>query len=151
MLEFFGLRPSILPRLVSTCEVYGHITYGSLAGVPIGSLAADQQGALIGNKCLRKGEVKCSYGTGAFLLFCTGSEMVKSRHGLISTVSGFLSPISYVAETACRLHIKQGPMPSPFMHWKAAVSAFNKRLRLSQLRHVQCPSLEVRSSGCGTA
>ena len=90
LLEFFELRPSILPRLVSTSEVYGHITHGALAGVPIGGLVGDQQGALVGNKCLRKGEAKCTYGTGAFLLFCTGSQMFKSQHGLLSTVSRVL-------------------------------------------------------------
>ena len=124
MLEFFGLRLSVLPRLVSTSEVYGHIGHGALAGVPIGGLVGDQQGALIGNKCLKKGEAKCTYGTGAFLLFCTGSEIVKSRHGLLSTVSSFLSPILYLRQLARRLHTKQGPVPCPFMHWKAAVSAF---------------------------
>jgi glycerol kinase len=87
LLEFFDLRPSILPKLVSTSEVYGQVAYGPLNGVPIGGLVGDQQAALIGNKCLNQGEAKCTYGTGAFLLFCTGSEIVKSRHGLLSTVS----------------------------------------------------------------
>ncbi|KAF8347776.1 glycerol kinase [Amanita rubescens] len=87
LLKFFGFRPSVLPRLVSTSEVYGHIAYGALAGVPIGGLVGDQQGALVGNKCFKKGEAKCTYGTGAFLLFCTGSEIVKSKHGLLSTVA----------------------------------------------------------------
>ncbi|KAK2463622.1 hypothetical protein APHAL10511_004373 [Amanita phalloides] len=87
LLDFFGLRSSILPRLVSTSEVYGHIANGPLVGVPIGGLVGDQQGALIGNKCLNKGEAKCTYGTGAFLLFCTGSEIVKSSHGLLSTIA----------------------------------------------------------------
>ena len=86
LLEFFGLRQSILPKLVSTSEVYGQVAYGPLSGVPIGGLVGDQQAALIGNKCLNQGEAKCTYGTGAFLLFCTGGEIVKSSHGLLSTV-----------------------------------------------------------------
>ncbi len=86
LLEFFGFRKSILPKLVSTSELYGGVVYGSLAGIPIGGLVGDQQAALIGNKCLTQGEAKCTYGTGAFLLFCTGQETVKSRHGLINTV-----------------------------------------------------------------
>ncbi|KAF9006010.1 glycerol kinase [Cyathus striatus] len=65
LLEFFALRRSALPKLVSTSE----------------------QAALIGNKCLKQGEAKCTYGTGAFLLFCTGSDIVKSSHGLLSTVA----------------------------------------------------------------
>ncbi|KAH7885872.1 hypothetical protein F5I97DRAFT_1809204 [Phlebopus sp. FC_14] len=87
LLKFFGFRKSILPKLASSSEVYGHIADGPLKGVPIGGLVGDQQGALIGNKCLREGEAKCTYGTGAFLLFCTGKEVVKSRHGLLSTVA----------------------------------------------------------------
>lgn len=86
LLKFFGLRETVLPKLVSSSEVYGHIIDGPLKGVPIGGLIGDQQGALVGNKCLRQGEAKCTYGTGAFLLFCTGNEIVKSGHGLLSTV-----------------------------------------------------------------
>ncbi|KIY68901.1 glycerol kinase [Cylindrobasidium torrendii FP15055 ss-10] len=87
LLEFFGLRESILPKIVSTSEVYGCIASGSLKGVPVGGLVGDQQGALVGNRCLRKGEAKCTYGTGAFLLFNTGEEIVESSHGLLSTVA----------------------------------------------------------------
>ncbi|TDL23979.1 glycerol kinase [Rickenella mellea] len=86
LLKFFGLRPSILPKIVSSSEVYGHVHHGALKGVPIGGLVGDQQGALVGNKCLKKGEAKCTYGTGAFLLFCTGAEPVKSVNGLLTTV-----------------------------------------------------------------
>lgn len=88
LLNFFGLKESILPKLVSTSEVYGTIASGILKGVRIGGLVGDQQGALIGNKCLRQGEAKCTYGTGAFLLFCTGDDIVYSGHGMLSTVRG---------------------------------------------------------------
>lgn len=91
MLKFFDLRPTILPKLVSSSEVYGLIADGLLKGTPIGGLVGDQQGALVGNKCLKGGEAKCTYGTGAFLLFCTGSEIVESSHGLLSTVSAIVT------------------------------------------------------------
>ncbi|KAI0782676.1 glycerol kinase [Abortiporus biennis] len=87
LLNFFGFKPSILPKLVSSSEVYGNIAYGPLESVKIGGLVGDQQGALVGNKCLKQGEAKCTYGTGAFLLFCTGDEIVESAHGLLSTVA----------------------------------------------------------------
>lgn len=87
MLAFFGLRPSILPRLVSSSETYGNIAAGPLAGVPIAGLVGDQQGALVGNKCFEVGEAKCTYGTGAFLLFNTGKDPVKSDNGMLTTVS----------------------------------------------------------------
>ncbi|ELU38238.1 glycerol kinase [Rhizoctonia solani AG-1 IA] len=58
-----------------------------LEGVRIAGIVGDQQGALVGNKCLKAGEAKNTYGTGAFLLFCTGDDVVLSRNGLISTVA----------------------------------------------------------------
>jgi glycerol kinase len=87
LLKFFGYKDSMLPTIVSSSEVYGTVASGSLKGVRIGGLVGDQQGALVGNKCLRQGEAKCTYGTGAFLLFCTGDEVVKSNHGLLTTVA----------------------------------------------------------------
>ncbi len=95
LLNFFGFKASILPRLASSSEVYGRIAKGPLQGVQIGGLIGDQQGALVGNKCLTQGEAKCTYGTGAFLLFCTGDEIVQSNHGLLSTVCGLLVLITF--------------------------------------------------------
>ena len=86
LLKFFELKPSVLPKIVSSSEVYGELAGGALKGVKITGIAGDQQAALIGNKCLKQGEAKCTYGTGAFLLFCTGDEIVLSTHGLLSTV-----------------------------------------------------------------
>ncbi|KAL5512980.1 GUT1 [Sanghuangporus vaninii] len=87
LLRFFSLRASILPKVVSSSEVYGVMSAGLLAGVRIAGLVGDQQGALVGNKCLRSGEAKCTYGTGAFLLFNTGKKAVVSEHGLLTTVA----------------------------------------------------------------
>ena len=69
LLRFFGFRSSILPRIVSSSEVYAKIAEGtgtSLSGVPIAGIVGDQQAALVGNKCLTKGEAKNTYGTGEF-------------------------------------------------------------------------------------
>lgn len=122
LLSFFGLRPSILPKLVSSSEVYGTIAQGALAGVPIGGLVGDQQGALVGNKCLKQGEAKCTYGTGAFLLFCTGGEIVKSNHGLLSTVSPALSGLRWSCfESPRRLHTNLAQEPNQSMPLKAVV------------------------------
>lgn len=120
LLAFFGFRSSILPKLVSTSEVYGKIAAGALKGVPVGGLVGDQQGALVGNKCLKQGEAKCTYGTGAFLLFCTGGEIVKSNHGLLSTVSCLRAlRDSYPTLTPPRSHTRPVPTPSPCTHWRA--------------------------------
>ncbi len=87
LLKFFEIKDSVLPKIVSSSEVYGELQSTVLKGVKVAGLAGDQQAALIGNKCLRQGEAKCTYGTGAFLLFCTGDEVVLSKHGLLSTVA----------------------------------------------------------------
>ena len=87
LLEFFELKKSILPKVVSSSEVYGELKDGPLKGVRISGIAGDQQAALVGNKCFKNGEAKCTYGTGAFLLFCTGHRVVRSSHGLISTIA----------------------------------------------------------------
>ncbi|CAE6398346.1 unnamed protein product [Rhizoctonia solani] len=95
MLKFFGFKSSILPKIVSNSEVYGTIVKGKpLEGVRIAGIVGDQQGALVGNKCLKAGEAKNTYGTGAFLLFCTGDEVVLSKNGLISTVAYQAGPNS---------------------------------------------------------
>lgn len=87
MLKFFSLRSSVLPKTVSSSEIYGYIASGILRGVPIAGIVGDQQAALVGNKCFKDGEAKNTYGTGAFLLFNTGTEVVQSNNGLISTVA----------------------------------------------------------------
>ena len=86
LLKFFRIKPSVLPKIVSSSQVYGEVGHGSLKGVRIGGLIGDQQGALVGNKCFHQGEAKCTFGTGAFLLFNTGNDVVKSDNGLLGTV-----------------------------------------------------------------
>jgi glycerol kinase len=90
LLRFFELKPSILPKIVSSAEVYGkiHESLGTpLTGVPIAGIVGDQQAALVGNKCLRRGEAKNTYGTGSFVLFNTGEDIVRSKNGLLTTVA----------------------------------------------------------------
>jgi glycerol kinase len=76
----------MLPEIRPSAEVYGTITQGPLAGVPLASALGDQQAALFGQTCFAPGEAKCTYGTGSFLLLNTGTEAVVSRHGLLTTV-----------------------------------------------------------------
>ena len=57
-----------------------------LPGVPVAGALGDQQAALVGQACFAPGEVKCTYGTGAFLLMNTGARPATSTHGLIPTV-----------------------------------------------------------------
>lgn len=89
LLERFNIPKAILPKIVSTSQVYGstspHVLFGQ--EVDICSIVGDQQAALFGQLCLEKGMAKNTYGTGGFLLMNTGSEIVRSRHGLLSTIA----------------------------------------------------------------
>jgi hypothetical protein len=117
----------------------------------IGGLVGDQQGALVGNRCLNKGEAKCTYGTGAFLLFCTGAEIVKSAHGLLGTVCLRHLPLSEFAHCPFlyhRLHISLDQIHNPYTPSKAVVSTTFSTILASKLTIImQSLSLEVQSNG----
>ncbi|XP_022716553.1 glycerol kinase-like [Durio zibethinus] len=100
-LETLGIPAGILPKIISNSEVIGKIGKGwPIPGVPIAGCLGDQHAALVGQAC-RKGEAKSTYGTGAFILLNTGNELVKSNHGLLSTLSfklGPTAPTNYALE-----------------------------------------------------
>src|SRR5579863_7422474 len=81
-----GVPISMLPEIRSSSEVYGEVKSGALAGVQIAGDLGDQQAATFGQTCFAVGEAKNTYGTGNFLLMNTGSELVHSTSGLLSTV-----------------------------------------------------------------
>ncbi len=89
MLRRFGVPRSILPRIRPSAGMFGRTTQaGSIpADVPIAGVAGDQQAALFGQGCVNAGDVKSTYGTGAFLLMHTGNRIVRSRHGLLTTLA----------------------------------------------------------------
>ncbi|XP_077302390.1 glycerol kinase 1 isoform X1 [Arctopsyche grandis] len=87
LLRFFNIPKSLLPEIKSSAEVYGHITDGPLQSIPISGCVGDQQAALVGQRCLREGEAKSTYGTGCFILYNTGPTPYFSSHGLLTTVA----------------------------------------------------------------
>jgi glycerol kinase len=80
---------SILPEARSSSEVYATTSgvRGLPDGIPIAGMAGDQQAALFGQTCFERGDAKCTYGTGAFLLMNTGDEVVHSDNGLLTTIA----------------------------------------------------------------
>jgi len=96
----FDIPPGVLPRIVSSSEIYGEVTHGPLKGVPIAGILGDQQAALVGQACFAPGEAKNTYGTGCFLLMNTGTKAVSSAAGLVTTVAYQLgnSPACYALE-----------------------------------------------------
>ena len=88
LLDAFGVPAAMLPQIRSSSEVYG-VGHASspLQGVPIAGILGDQQAATFGQAAFDAGESKNTYGTGNFLLLNTGEELVRSGHGLITTVA----------------------------------------------------------------
>jgi len=97
--EFFGVPMAMLPEVRPSVGVFGTAT-AALPGVRIGAALGDQQAALFGQTCFAPGEAKCTYGTGGFLLLNTGTEPVRSAHGLLTTVAYQLTgePAAYALE-----------------------------------------------------
>ncbi len=89
MCELFGVPVSALPTVVSSYGVVGTTDPSVFCGLelPIAGIAGDQQAALFGQACFEPGMSKCTYGTGSFVLVNTGSEVVRSDSGLLSTVA----------------------------------------------------------------
>ena len=88
LLRLFGIPASMMPQVKSSSEVYGATKTTIFAHkVPIAGIAGDQQAALFGQMCVEPGSVKNTYGTGCFLLMNTGSEIVESRNGLVTTIA----------------------------------------------------------------
>jgi len=85
LLAIFGVPRQMLPEIRPSAETYG-LARRVLPGVRISAALGDQQAALFGQTCFAPGEAKCTYGTGSFLLLNTGHELIRSTHGLLTTV-----------------------------------------------------------------
>lgn len=87
--DILDIPVKMLPEVKSNSEIYGYTNKDYFDGyaVPISGMAGDQQAALFGQTCLKKGEVKNTYGTGCFMLMNTGNKIVNSENGLLSTIA----------------------------------------------------------------
>ena len=88
LLEIFQVPRSILPTIKSSSERYALTDPSGPLGsaVPISGILGDQQAAMVGQACFERGESKTTYGTGNFALLNTGTEIVRSKNGLLTTV-----------------------------------------------------------------
>jgi glycerol kinase len=87
ILGIFGVPRSMMPEIRSSSEVYGTISENSLLReVPVAGILGDQQAATFGQAAFDTGEAKNTYGTGNFLIFNTGTEIVHSKNGLLTTL-----------------------------------------------------------------
>jgi glycerol kinase len=87
ILAAFGVPRSMMPEIRSSSEVYGTVNEHSLLReVPIAGILGDQQAATFGQAAFDQGEAKNTYGTGNFLIFNTGTEIIHSKNGLLTTL-----------------------------------------------------------------
>ncbi|XP_014227886.1 glycerol kinase isoform X3 [Trichogramma pretiosum] len=99
--RYFNIPMQYLPQIRSSSEIYGKIRIGPLKGIPISGILGNQQAALVGQNCLKKGQAKNTYRSGCFLLCNTGTQKVFSQHGLVTTVAyqlGPKAPVVYALE-----------------------------------------------------
>jgi glycerol kinase len=102
LLSIFGISRSSLPVIKSSSETYAltdpHGPFGT--AIPIAGILGDQQAAMVGQVCFDRGESKTTYGTGNFALLNTGTDIVRSKNGLLTTVCFKLgdAPAHYALE-----------------------------------------------------
>ena len=101
LLDALEIPQEILPEVAPSSDLYGHtVKLGQLpAGIPIAGAAGDQQAALFGQTCFEPGTIKATFGTGAFILMNTGSKLISSDNGLVTTVAwGVDRKVQYALE-----------------------------------------------------
>lgn len=86
LLKLLEVPRSMLPEVVASSGQCA-VTSGILSGIPIAGIAGDQQAALFGQMCVQPGMVKCTFGTGAFMLLHTGARPMASSHKLLTTIA----------------------------------------------------------------
>ena len=101
LLDILGIPLSMLPEVKNSSDDFGKANLGGKGGyrIPIAGVAGDQQAALFGQKCFHPGDVKNTYGTGCFMLMNTGNKIIKSNHGLLTTIAiGLNGKVEYALE-----------------------------------------------------
>jgi len=88
LLKLLTIPKSMLPEVKQSSEVYGHTKSTFFdAKIPISGIAGDQQAALFGQMCTKKGMVKNTYGTGCFMLMNIGNKPKVSKNNLLTTIA----------------------------------------------------------------
>lgn len=87
LLNIFGVPSRILPVVVASQGFIGDCQFGDGVSRPVHALLVDQTAALFGQACFRAGDIKCSFGTGSFLLLNSGTQPVLSDNGLLTTIA----------------------------------------------------------------
>ena len=119
LLGLFGLTGEALPEIVGSDQIVGSTdVFGPT--IPVAGLIVDQQAALLAESCLKPGDAKCTFGTGAFLLAQLGGNPARSTSGLTTSVAWRLREDTsycvdgqvYTAASAVRWAVDLGLVPA---------------------------------------
>ena len=98
LLDFLGIPKSMLPEVKPSAHHFGDYELDGVK-IPIAGIAGDQQAALFGQACFKKGTAKNTYGTGCFMLMNTGETPQFSNNGLLTTIGyGLDGKVNYALE-----------------------------------------------------
>jgi len=98
LLDLFRVPVQMMPTVSSSSEIYAEASaVKGLENIPLAGIAGDQQAALFGQRCIRPGLTKNTYGTGCFMLQNTGRRAVPSSNRLVTTVAWKLGDITEYA------------------------------------------------------
>ena len=88
LLELFGIPPQMMPTIQPSMSQFGETNVDFIdTAIPITAIFGDQQAALFAHGCNQPGLLKCTYGTGCFLVAQTGDQIERSHNQLLSTVA----------------------------------------------------------------
>lgn len=88
LLQLFNIPQQMMPQVHDCAHDFGE-TDPALFGraIKICGIAGDQHAATIGQACFSPGMMKSTYGTGCFAMLNTGSDIVRSKNRLLTTIA----------------------------------------------------------------
>lgn len=99
--EMFSIPVECLPKVCDSNSLFGMTSLGGYCSrmIPVHSMLGDSHGALFGQGCHEKGQVKATYGTGSSLMMNIGEQFVASKHGIVTSLAwGIDGKVNYVLE-----------------------------------------------------
>lgn len=101
LLDFFQIPKAMLPEVKSSSALYGETALELFTHpIPITAMIGDQQASLFGHGCYEVGDVKCTFGTGSFMMMHTGQTPAVTGHKLLTTIAWKIGdePVEYALE-----------------------------------------------------
>lgn len=99
--KLFGIEKEDLPEVCDSDSEFGRSDFEGLfeEPIPIHAVLGDSHGALFGQGCLNRGDIKATYGTGSSIMMNVGENPITSTHGVVTSLAwGMQGKVNYVLE-----------------------------------------------------